>query len=264
MASFCAFAGVKCNFPMAWEEELCYTVRRKLQGVSVMLGVIVNVATVLIGGSIGLLCRRGIPKRLADAVMLGIGLCTVYIGIDGALAGENILVVIGAMVLGAIVGTLLDIDGAINRLGVWVERKFRTEGGKTSLAEGFVTASLLFCIGSMTIVGSLNAGISGDNEMLFTKSMLDLVSSAILAASLGAGVLLSSVFVLVFQGGIVLLASLIAPVLTSAAIAEMTCAGSLLIMALGCNIIGLTKIKVADYMPAILFAPLLVWIISLF
>lgn len=229
-----------------------------------MLGVLVNVFTVLLGGSVGLLCRRGIPKRLTDAVMLGLGLCTLYIGIDGALSGENILIVIAAMVLGAIIGTLMDIDGAINRLGAWVERKFRAEGGKTSLAEGFVTASLLFCVGSMTIVGSLNAGIAGDNEMLFTKSMLDLVSSAMLSASLGAGVLLAAAFVLVFQGGIVLLSSLIAPALTTAAIAEMTCAGSLLIMALGFNLIGLAKIKVANYMPAIFFAPLLVWLVSLF
>ena len=230
-----------------------------------MLGVIVNVIAVLLGGGIGLFCKRGIPARLTDAVMLGLGLCTVYIGIDGALTGENVLIVIGAMVLGAIAGTLLDIDGAINRLGAWVEEKFRrNEDGKTSLAQGFVTASLLFCVGSMTVVGSLNAGILGDNQMLYTKSTLDLVSSAMLAASLGAGVLLSAAFVLVFQGGLVLLSSLIAPVLTDAAIAEMTCAGSLLIIAIGLNLMGLAKIKVADYMPAILFAPLLVWIVLLF
>ena len=230
-----------------------------------MLGVIVNVIAILLGGSIGLLCKRGIPTRMTDAVMLGLGLCTMYIGIDGALAGENVLIVIGSMVLGTIVGTVLDIDGAINRLGAWVEGKFhRNEGGKMSLAQGFVTASLLFCVGSMTVVGSLNAGILGDNQMLYTKSTLDLVAASMLAASLGVGVLLSAAFVLVFQGGLVLLSSLIAPVLTDAAIAEMTCAGSLLIIALGLNLMGLAKIKVADYMPAVLFAPLLVWIVSLF
>lgn len=230
-----------------------------------MLGVIVNVIAVILGGGVGLLCKRGIPARLTDAVMLGLGLCTMYIGIDGALVGENVLIVIGAMVLGAIVGTLLDIDGAINRLGAWVEGRFRRcEGEKTSLAEGFVTASLLFCVGSMTVVGSLNAGILGDNQMLFTKSTLDFVAAAMLSASLGVGVLLSAAFVLVFQGGLVLLSSLIAPVLTDAAIAEMSCAGSLLIIAIGLNMMGLAKIKVADYMPAIFFAPLLVWIVSLF
>lgn len=232
-----------------------------------MAGVIVNVIAVLLGGSVGLFCKRGIPARLTDAVMLGLGLCTLYIGIDGALVGENVLIVIGAMVLGSIVGTLLDIDGAINRLGAWVEERFHRrerEGDKTSLAEGFVTASLLFCVGSMTVVGSLNAGILGDNQMLYTKSTLDLVAAAMLSASLGAGVLLSAAFVLVFQGGLVLLSSLIAPILTDAAVAEMSCAGSLLIIAIGMNMMGLAKIKVADYMPAIFFAPLLTWIVSLF
>ena len=236
-----------------------------MEKILALTGSFVNVVLVVAGGSIGLLLKKGLPERVSDAVMKAMGLCVLFIGIDGALAGENVLIVIAAMVLGAIVGTLLDIDGAINRLGAWVEQKFRrSEGEEVSLAEGFVTASLLFCIGSMTIVGSLNAGISGDNEMLFTKSTLDLVSSSMLSASLGAGVLLSAVFVLVFQGGIVLLSSLIAPVFTPAAIAEMTCAGSLLIMAIGLNLMGIAKVKVANYMPAIFFAPVLVWLVSLF
>ncbi len=165
---------------------------------------------------------------------------------------------IASIVLGALVGTLLDIDGAINRLGAWVERRFRHGEGKTTLAEGFVTASLLFCVGSMTIVGSLNAGIAGDNTMLYTKSLLDLCSSMMLAASLGAGVLLAAAFVLVFQGGVVLLSGLLAPLLADPSlVAEMTCAGSLLILALGLNLIGVTKIKVANYLPAIVFAPII-------
>lgn len=223
-----------------------------------MLGVLVNTLTVILGSSVGLLCKKGIPKRLTDAIMLGIGLCTIYIGVSGTLEGENVLVLIASIVLGALVGTLLDIDGAINRLGAWVERRFRHGEGKTTLAEGFVTASLLFCVGSMTIVGSLNAGIAGDNTMLYTKSLLDLCSSMMLAASLGAGVLLAAAFVLVFQGGIVLLSGLLAPLLADPSlVAEMTCAGSLLILALGLNLIGVTKIKVANYLPAIVFAPII-------
>lgn len=168
------------------------------------------------------------------------------------------------MVLGALVGTGLDLDGKIQALGGWMERRFNRDSsendtGRVSLAQGFVTASLLFCVGSMTIVGSLNAGISGDNEMLLTKSLLDLISSSMLAASLGLGVLLSAVFVLVFQGALVLLASFLAPFLTTAAIAELTCCGSVLILALGLNLIGLTKIKVADYLPALVFVPFLSW-----
>jgi len=220
-----------------------------------MTGVLANVATVLIGSGIGLLCRRGIPKRITDAVMLGIGLCTIYIGIDGTLAGDNVLVAIISMALGAIIGTVLDIDGTINRLGDAVEHRF-SKGGEGSIAQGFVTASLLFCVGAMTVVGSLNAGLTGDNELLFTKATLDLVSSMMLSASLGFGVMLAAGFVLFFQGGIVLLSGFIAPFLTETAIADMTCVGSLLIIAIGLNIIGLTKIKVSDYSPAIFFAPI--------
>lgn len=218
-----------------------------------MIGVFTNVLTVLLGSAIGLVCRRGIPKRITDAVMLGIGLCTIYIGTDGALKGSNVLVAIISMALGAAAGTVLDIDGALNRLGDLVSRKFG--GGEGSIAQGFVTASLLFCIGAMTIVGSLNAGLTGDNELLFTKSTLDFVSSMMLSASLGFGVMLASAFVLVFQGSIVLLSGLVAPFLTEAAIADMTCVGSLLIIAIGLNILGITKIKVSDYAPAIFLAP---------
>ncbi len=220
-----------------------------------MLGVLVNTLTILIGSTLGLLCKKGIPKRLTDAVMIGLGLCTLYIGIDGSLEGQNVLVLIAAMVLGAIVGTLLDIDGAIAKLGAWVERRF---GGSEegSVAKGFVTASLLFCVGSMTVVGSLKAGISDDNTMLFTKATLDLCSSAMLAASLGSGVLCSAVFVLAFQGGLVLCSGLLAPLLRDPALlAEMNCAGSLLIVGIGLDLIGVVKLKIANYLPAIVFAP---------
>ncbi len=228
-----------------------------------MIGVLVNTATVIIGSLIGLIFKKGISKRFTDAIMLGIGLCTIYIGISGTLKGENTLILILSMVLGAVMGTWLDIDKRINDLGDWIGKRFRKgDGNGPSIAEGFVTASLLFCIGAMTIVGSLNAGLAGDNEMLFTKSLLDLISSAILAVSLGAGVMFAAAFVFVFQGSIVLLAQSLQPILTDAAIAEITCAGSLMIVALGLNIIGITRIKVANYLPAIVVAPLLSWILT--
>ena len=227
-----------------------------------MFAVIVNTITVLIGSAVGLLFKKGIPKRLTDAVMLGIGLCTLYIGISGTLKGENTIVLILSMVLGAIIGTALDIDGAINRLGGWIERKFSRQGEKISVAQGFVTACLLFCVGAMTIVGSLNAGLTGDYEMLLTKSVLDLISSSMLAVSLGIGVMFAAAFVFVFQGALVLLAGVLQPLLTAAAINEIICAGSLLIVALGLNLMGITKIKVADYLPAIVIAPILCAIIQ--
>lgn len=221
-----------------------------------MLGVIVNVFTVIIGSLVGLLCKKGIPEKIEKAIMTAIGLCTLYLGVSGALAGSNVLVMILSMILGTATGTLLDLDGGITRIGRWVENKFRRKGGQSvSVAEGFITASLLFCIGAMTIVGSLNAGLRNDYDMLFTKSLLDLFSSMMLAASLGIGVLCSAAFVLVFQGGLVLLAQVVAPVLTEASIAEITCVGSLMILALGLNLLGITKIKVANLLPAMLFAP---------
>lgn len=222
-----------------------------------MLGVIVNVGTVLLGSLVGLFLKRGIPEKVTEALMIGIGLCTLFIGISGALQGENTLVLILSMAIGTVIGTLLDIDRQLNRLAAYVETQFKQKDGQVTVAEGFVTASLLFCVGAMTIVGSLQAGLTGDCEMLYTKATLDLISSCVLSASLGIGVLLADAFVLVFQGGLVLLAGFIAPFLTDYAIGEMTCAGSVLIIALGLNLIGVTKIKVANYLLVILIPPFL-------
>ena len=228
-----------------------------------MIGVLVNTATVILGSIVGLLFNRGIPKRFTDAVMIGIGLCTLYIGISGTLKGENTLILIISMVLGAITGTALDLDGKLNALGAHIGARFqKTSAGGASVAEGFVTASLLFCIGAMTIVGSLQSGLTGDNKTIFTKSLLDLISSTMLSVSLGVGVLFSAVFVFLFQGALVLSAHLLQPVLTASAINEITCAGSLIIVGLGFNLIGITKLKIANYLPAILFAPVLSWAVT--
>ena len=229
-----------------------------------MFGVFVNVITVMVGSLIGLLFKKGIPERVSKAAMIGLGACTLYIGISGSLCGENVLILIATVVLGAITGTLLNIDGAINRLAERVERAFRKGDKQTSLAEGLVSATLLFCVGSMTVTGSIQAGLTGDHSILITKATLDLVSSMMLASSLGVGVLLSSVSVLVIQGGLVLLAGVISPFMNPDAINEMTCAGSLLIVMIGTNLMGITKIKVADYLPAILFAPIIYNIVALF
>lgn len=229
-----------------------------------MIGVLVNVITVIVGSCIGLLFKKGIPERVSKAAMIGLGACTLYIGISGSLCGENVLILIAAVVLGGICGTLLNIDGAINTLAQKVEKKFKKDNKQTSIAEGLVSATLLFCVGSMTVTGSIQAGLTGDNSVLITKATLDLVSSMMLASSLGVGVLLSSVSVLVIQGGLVLLAGVISPFMSAGAINEMTCAGSLLIVMIGTNLMGITKIKVADYLPAILFAPIIYNITLLF
>ena len=229
-----------------------------------MFGVIINVITVIIGSAIGLLFKKGIPERVSNAAMIGLGACTLYIGISGSLCGENVLILIVSVVLGAIVGTLLNIDRAINTLAGKVEARFKKDGEKISIAEGLVSATLLFCVGSMTVTGSIQAGLTGDNSVLITRATLDLVSSMMLASSLGIGVLMASVSVFVIQGGLVLLAGLISPLMSTGAINEMTCAGSLLIIMIGTNLMGITKIKVADFLPAILFAPVIYNIVPLF
>lgn len=229
-----------------------------------MLGVIVNVATVLVGSFIGLIFKKGISKKFSDAVMTGIGLCTILIGVQGMLKGENVLVAIVSMVLGAIAGTALNIDGRLNSAGDFLSKKLKkNDSDKVSITEGFVTASLVFCVGAMTIVGSLNSGLKGDHTMIYTKSTLDLFSSMMLSASLGIGVPFAAIFVFVFQGGLVLLSGLLAPILSDSAIAEITCVGSLMILALGLNLTGLAKFKVANYTPALIFAPLICYLSEL-
>ena len=228
-----------------------------------MIGVLVNVITVIIGSCVGLLLKKGIPEKVSSAAMTGLGACTLYIGISGSLCGENVLILIASIVLGVITGTLLSIDGAINTLAQKAEAKFKKDGQKISIAEGLVTATLLFCVGSMTVTGSIQAGLTGDNTLLFTKATLDLVSSAMLASTLGIGVLLAAATVFVIQGSLVLLAGLIAPLMSTGAINEMTCAGSILIMIIGTNMMGMTKIKVADFLPAIVYAPIIYNIILL-
>ena len=222
-----------------------------------MISAIVNAAAVIIGSCIGLLLKKGIPERLSDIMMKGLGLCTLYIGISGALEGENTIVLIISMVVGALIGEGIDLDDKLNRLGRFLENRFKTkDGNKVSIAEGFVTASLLFCVGAMTIVGSLQSGLTGDHEMIFAKSMLDFVAAIIFASSLGIGVIFSAVFVLVYQGAIVLLAQWLSPLLTDYTIGEMTCAGSVIIIALALNMLGITKMKVMNFVPAI-FIPIL-------
>lgn len=222
-----------------------------------MLGTIVNTIAVIIGATIGILLKKGIPERLSDTMMKGIGLCTLFLGISGSLKGENSLILIISMVIGALIGEGVDLDGKLNRFGSWLESKFKSkDGDKISIAEGFVSASLLFCVGAMTIVGALQSGLQGDHEMLFNKSMLDFVSSIIFASTMGVGVMLSAAFVFVYQGAITLAAQWVAPFLTDTIIAEMTCVGSVIIIGISLNLLGVTKLKVMNYVPAI-FIPII-------
>jgi len=225
-----------------------------------MLSVLVNTAAILVGGAIGLLVNKGIPKRFSDAIMTGIGLCIMYIGISGALQGENPIVLVVSIVLGAAAGTALKLDERLNRLGKMIEKRFSKSGetgGKPPISQGFVSASLLFCVGAMAIIGSISSGLTGDHTIIFTKSTIDFISAAVMTVSLGVGVLFSAASVFLYQGLLVLLAQLLRPLLDDPSmLAEISCTGSVIIVGLGLNLIGVTKIKVADYLPAIILAPL--------
>lgn len=218
-----------------------------------LLGTIVNFSAIIVGSLIGLLMKGGVPEKISNTIMQGLALCVIYIGISGAIKGSNVMLIIISSVIGGFIGELVDIDNLLKKLGDKIENKFKGRGIKIS--EGFVTASLLFCVGSMAIVGSLESGLQGNNKILFAKSMLDGVASIIFSSTLGIGVMLSSVSVLLYQGVITIAASGLKTILIQSVITDMTAIGSLLIMGIGFNMLGMSKIKVANLLPAV-FIPI--------
>ena len=233
-----------------------------------MLGAIVNTLTVLIGGLIGLMLKKGISERFSDIIMKGIALCVLFIGISGSLTGSTVIISIVCVVIGGLIGEAIGLEAGINKLGDKLQDKFAKGDGQSSISKGFVTASLVFCVGAMTIVGALQSGIEGDHSTQFTKAILDGIGAIVFASSMGAGVLLSAGTVLVLQGGITLMAQWIAPLLTDVIISQMTNIGSILIIGLSLNMLGLTKLKVMNYVPAIILPigliPLVDWVQTLF
>ena len=218
-----------------------------------MIGTLINCAAIILGSAVGLLLRKGMKKKLADTVMQGVGLCVLLIGLSGALETQNTLLVIISMVVGGVVGAWIDIDDKMNRLGAFAQRKLTRDGDENNtFAKGFVTASLIFCVGAMAVVGSLESGIQGDHSTLIAKSMLDGITSMILASTLGIGVMLSAVPILLYQGGIALLGTVIAPFLSTEVITEMSAVGGLLITGIGINMTLEKDLKVANLLPAIL------------
>ena len=226
-----------------------------------MISPLVNGLAIILGSFIGLFLKKGIPERLTDGTMKALGLCVIYIGVTGLLTGSNTLLLIISLVVGTLIGELADLDLRIINLGNWVEKKLNREGRPTlKIADGFVTATLLFCVGAMAIVGSLQSGLTGNHETIFAKSILDFVAAAIFASTKGIGVAFSAVAVFIYQGSIVLLAGLIAPLLTYEVINEMSVIGSLVILALGLNVLGVTKIKVMNLVPSMFLPIILVFI----
>lgn len=221
-----------------------------------MLGTIVNCITIAVGCFLGLIAKGKISERIGDTIMKGLALCTMYIGISGALEGNDTLQMIISIAIGALIGEIIDIDKWLEKLGEFLESKFNKEGKSGSIAQGFITSSLLFCVGAMAIVGSLESGLKGDNTTLFTKSILDGISSIIFTSTLGIGVIFSIGTVLIYQGGIAICAGMLSNVLSSVVITNMSAVGGLLILGLGLNMLGVTKIKIANMLPAI-FIPII-------
>ena len=221
-----------------------------------MFAVIVNTLAIVAGSLLGLLLRRGLPERLTGALMQGLGLCAVLIGVQGAIQESNVLIMIVSVVLGILMGEAVDADGSVNRFTERLLSRFaggRGESGR--LANAFVTSCLIMNVGAMVIVGSLDAGLRADYTMLYTKSLLDFIAGIMMTAAMGIGVMGSAVFTLIFQGAIVLLAEFIAPFVSEYIIQEMACTGCLIIVALGLNMLELTKIKVINYLPALAVVP---------
>ena len=221
-----------------------------------MLGTIVNCITIAVGCFLGLIAKGKIPERIGDTIMKGLALCTMYIGISGALEGNDTLQMIISIAIGALIGEIIDIDKWLEKLGAFLESEFNKKGKSGSIAQGFITSSLLFCVGAMAIVGSLESGLKGDNTTLFTKSILDGISSIIFTSTLGIGVIFSIGTVLIYQGGIAICAGMLSNVLSSVVITNMSAVGGLLILGLGLNMLGVTKIKIANMLPAI-FIPII-------
>lgn len=221
-------------------------------------GAVVNFFLVIIGSLLGLLFKKGIPERIQQTLMTGMAFCVLYIGITGLFEAQaNILVMIVCMALGSIIGEVIDLDKRVNNLGLRIENSFKKKDSNTKIAEGFVAATLLFCVGAMTIVGSIDSGINGDNTTLYSKSVIDCIAAVALTSSMGIGVIFAAASTLVIEGGLTLLAGVISPILSDYIIAQMSVIGSLLIIALALNMLKITKIRVMNFVPAILLPLLL-------
>jgi uncharacterized membrane protein YqgA involved in biofilm formation len=219
-----------------------------------MLGTWVNGGAIIIGGGMGLLLRGGLPERLKEILIQSVALAVVLVGLKGALGTDAIMVVVISMAVGGLLGEAVGIEAGLERLGQLVESRFAK--GQGSFAKGFVTASLVFCVGSMAILGALESGLTGTHQTLFAKAILDGIISIVFASTFGAGALFSAVSVVVYQGAITLAAGSLKPLLLPEVVQQMTGVGGLLITALGLNMLEIPRIRVGNMLPAI-FMPLL-------
>lgn len=236
-----------------------------------MLGPIINAITVILGGLIGTLFGNAISEKYSSAIIVAIGLMTLIMGVQFAIETSDILIIMICLVIGTIIGVALKLDDRMDNAADSIKQHLAgTRFSQGKFADAFVTTTILFCIGTMTVVGSIKSGLEHDYSILITKSIMDFISSIIFASALGAGVLLSAVSVIVIEGGIALLASLAAPILTPEVVTEMSAVGGVMFIGMSINLIGISekKIKVGDMLPAIflpiIYMPVANWITGLF
>jgi uncharacterized membrane protein YqgA involved in biofilm formation len=225
--------------------------------VGVLSGTLLNAATVLIGGVVGTVVGDRLPERLRENVVRGVGLFVTAMGVKFAIDTSNLLFMLGAILLGGIIGSVVGVDAWLNQLGERLQQRF-ARGRTSTVAEAFVTAAIVFCVGPLTFLGSIQNGLAGDATLLSVKSVLDGFTAIALAATLGWGVLLTVPLILVYQGGLAIGASLFAGILTDLQLREMSAVGGLLLMGVGLKLLAIRDIKVADFLPAIVVSPLVV------
>lgn len=213
----------------------------------ILTGVLINAAAVVAGGVLGTLGGRFMPEKMKQTVLAATGLVSIGIGISGAIGSSNQLIPILSLVIGSVIGELLHIEDGVTRAGDWLQKRFGKSG---SITEGFVTGSLVFAVGAMAVMGSLESGLKNDHTILMTKSVIDMAGSVAFAGSLGIGVAFSALSILVLEGTVTLLASLLTGVLTDAVITEISVTGSLIIIGVGLNVLGLTKLRIMNMTPA--------------
>lgn len=238
-----------------------------------MIGTLLNFTTVMVGGVLGLLIGGRMPERIKIIVVAAIGLMTAIMGISSGITTANPLIPLLALVIGSVIGELINIDKGINLLGDWLKKRFSRADSRQNFTAAFVIASLQFCVGPLTILGSINDGLTGDYRLLAIKAVLDGFSAIIFASSFGVGTLFAGATILVIQGSITLLAGLVKPLLISnphlsmaaqPRIIELSAVGGVILLALALNILEIKPIKVANMLPALVIAPLIVAILNAF
>ena len=232
-----------------------------------MIGTLLNIATVIVGGTIGLLFGARIPDKLKETVIAGMGLFTGAMGLQMFLDTENPLIVLGALLIGTLLGEWWRIEDGLHRVGEFLEQRFSREedDGSNKFVRGFLTASLLFCVGPMAILGSIQDGLTGDYNLLAVKSVLDGFASIAFASTLGVGVMFSTIIILIYQGGVSLLAGQLDTIVTPSMMNELTATGGVILLGLAIsNLLEIKKIRVANMLPALAIAPLIVWVLGLF